>query len=171
MKKMATSIALCTLLLAGTTYAAVNQAGSKEDPLVTKSYVDKQIAAMGGSSSSTSHLAEQIKAQQDLLDILLEQVSGLQSGTTSGAKYELVTIPQGSSIIGEQSSEMILRGGRGKIVGSANGGVQDVTDGVDLQHGVAAPKYHLMIIPRTEGRGIFAETEIIVMVRGGYTIQ
>lgn len=171
MKKIVVGIAISTLILAGTTYGAISDPGSKEDPIVTKSYVDKKIAELGGSNSNTSYLEEQVKAQQQVLDLLLEQMNQLQPGASSNQTYELVSMSQGQRIIGDQGTEMILRSGKGSVIGSINGGIQDVTEGVDLQDGDSAPKYHLMIIPRTEGRGIFAETDIIVMVRGGYTIQ
>ena len=167
MKRIIASIAISTVILGGSIYAA--DPGSKEDPLVTKSYVDSKIEGLREDKTSTTELEKKLNEQQQLIDLLFNEISNIQGGEKS--TYELVTIGEGQTLVGEQGTEIILRAGKARVVGSANGGVQDVTDGVDLKHGQDAPKYHLTIIPRTEGRGLFAETEIIVMVRGGYTIQ
>ncbi len=168
MKRMGACIVLSACILVGSTYAGAP--GSKEDPLVTKSYVDDQVKdlqeAMGQGNYGV--LEEQLAAQSLLIEELRKQ---LETTAQPAQTYELITIAAGGTLIAEQGTEMILRAGKANIMGSYNGGVQDVTEGVDLQHGQEAPKYHLLISPRTEGRGLFAETEIIVMVRGGYTIQ
>ena len=77
----------------------------------------------------------------------------------------------GSTIYGKQSSEIIVRSGEGTVVATSAGGIQDVTDGVDLLGGTKAPNNNLLIIPREDGRGILADKPMVVMVRGGYTIS
>ena len=166
MKKLVTCVALSSLILVGSAYAA--DPGSKEDPIVTKSYVDDKVAAE--LKAQETALAS-LKAELETMQQTMQQMGSTATPTPTHATYELVTIPAGYSIIGEQGTEMILRAGRALVRGTETGGVQDVTDGIDLADGALAPKYHLMIMPRTENRGIIAETEIIVMVRGGYTIQ
>lgn len=132
---------LTFILLSGTTlYAADNMLGTRVDPVVTKSYVDMKIKEQLG------------------------KVEGQKS------TFEIVDVPVGKAIYGKQGSEMIIRSGEGRIIASLAGGVQDVTDGVDLAADVLAPKNNLLIIPREDGRGIFANKTMTIMVRGGYTI-
>lgn len=132
---------LTFILLSGTTlYAADNMLGTRVDPVVTKSYVDMKIKEQLG------------------------KVEGQKS------TFEIVDVPVGKAIYGKQGSEMIIRSGEGIIIASLAGGVQDVTDGVDLAADVLAPKNNLLIIPREDGRGIFANKTMTIMVRGGYTI-
>lgn len=132
---------LTVVLLSGTTlYAADNMLGTRVDPVVTKSYVDMKIKEQLG------------------------KVEGQKS------TFEIVDVPVGKAIYGKQGSEMIIRSGEGRIIASLAGGVQDVTDGVDLAADVLAPKNNLLIIPREDGRGIFANKTMTIMVRGGYTI-
>lgn len=132
---------LTVVLLSGTTlYAADNMIGTRVDPVVTKSYVDMKIKEQLG------------------------KVEGQKS------TFEIVDVPAGKAIYGKQGSEMIIRSGEGRIIASLAGGVQDVTDGVDLAADVLAPKNNLLIIPREDGRGIFANKTMTIMVRGGYTI-
>ena len=146
-------------------YAADGLIGTENDPVVTKSYVDKLFAGMTGSSNKD--LEASIAAQDKLISELSMQISQLQQANSG---YEIVTVQAGKTIYGKQGSEIIIRSGQGVIVASAAGGVQDVTDGVDLSGGVSAPNNNLLLIPREDGRGIQAVKTMVVMVRGGYTL-
>lgn len=154
MKKKITTI-LCVLAVTimigisniGALSARELQPGSSEDPVVTKGYVDKLI--------------------RDL------QINGNANGSVSGTgnnTYEVVDVNPGDKLVGKQGTEIILRAGQGTAVISELGGLQDMTDGVDITGGFV-PKYHLIIIPRDDGRGIFVTKEATFMVRGGYTIE
>ena len=147
-------------------YAADSKIGTDSDPLVTKSYVDQKIALVSGGGNSD--LEARLSAQEDLISVLSQEIATLKEAGSSS--FEIVKVPAGSSIYGKQGSEMIIRSGDGTIVASSAGGVQDVTDGVDLAGGVKAPNNNLLIIPREDGRGIMANKAMVVMVRGGYTI-
>ncbi len=131
------------MCIAGTVIAAAGlEPGSKDDPLVTKSYVDS-VLSNGGAGSS---------------------------------EYEVKTFPEGTTILGHQNCEIILRSGKAKInsfkaADGTENGVQDVTDGIDLTDGVKCPSNHLLIIPRTDTRGITTETEVYVMIKGSYEIK
>ncbi|MDF2596569.1 MAG: hypothetical protein K0R69_2910 [Clostridia bacterium] len=157
-----------TVLTVATLHAADSSAGTSEDPLVTKSYVDKKIAALGTGGGTSGDMTEQLKLQQELIDTLISQVNALKE---QGNTYHVVTVPEGKIIVGGQGSEMIIRAGEGKVIASAAGGLQDMTSGVDIEADSMAPKYHLLIIPREDGRGLFAAKTLTVMVRGGYTVQ
>lgn len=125
--------------------------GSNQDPLVSKSYVDAQM--------------------KEVMDL----IGGILSNTNSSPKggsmtYEVVNVAAGQNLIGGKSAEIILRGGKGLAITSEMGGVQDITDGVDISGGQIIPKYHLLIIPRDDGRGVYAETDCVFMIRGEYEI-
>lgn len=155
---------LAIALLSGTSlYAADSKIGTDSDPLVTKSYVDAKIAQVSGTSSVNSKVA----ALEELVSKLSQEIAELEASKSS---FEVVNLAAGKIIYGKQGSEMIVRAGTGNIVASSVGGVQDVTDGVDLAGGAAAPKNNLLIVPREDGRGIMAQTDMVIMVRGGYTI-
>ena len=162
-------LVLTVAILSGTSlYAADSFIGTETDPLVTKSYVDSKIAQINNNGNNTSDLAAKLDAQEKLISTLSQQIAQLEN---AGSTFEIVNVPVGSTIYGKQGSEIIIRSGEGTIVASAAGGVQDVTDGVDLAGGTKAPKNNLLIIPREDGRGISADKLMVVMVRGGYTIQ
>ena len=167
MNKKVKVIAAAILLSVTSIYAADSKIGTGEDPLVTKSYVDAQIARLG--SGTNSNLEARLSAQEDLISVLSQEIANLKEAGSSS--FEIVKVPEGNIIYGKQGSEMIIRSGVGSIIASSAGGVQDVTDGVDLAAGVKAPNNNLLIIPREDGRGIMASKMMVVMVRGGYTIQ
>ena len=84
---------------------------------------------------------------------------------------QVVTVPAGKTIIGQGGAEFILRGGRATAIASASGGLADVTDARDIKQDENVTANHLLIIPRTDGRGFKAVTDLFVMVRGAYEIK
>lgn len=166
-----TGIILSMLIVGTSVYAAKGDPGSSNDPLVTKSYVDSKIAevAAGAGSTSTAKLESKIDAQAQMIEILTQEMNALKQQKNSS--YEVVSVPAGKSIIGAQGTEIIVRSGTGQVLASAGGGLQDMTEGTDLLADSQVPRYHLVIVPREDGRGIYAEKDLIVMVRGGYNIQ
>ena len=160
-------VALAVAIISATSlYAADSRIGTESDPLVTKSYVDKKISeiAVGGTETDFNSI---LAAQEKLIIELSQQIAQLQEAQGG---YQIAQLKAGETIYGKQGSEIIIRSGEGIIVASAAGGVQDVTDGVDLPGGVKAPNNNLLIVPREDGRGISATKTMVVMVRGGYTI-
>lgn len=86
-------------------------------------------------------------------------------------QLEVVNLRSGQSLLAEGGTEIILRGGRAVVIASPLGGLCDVTQGRDLSAGEVIPANHLLIVPRDDGRGVKAETDTILMVRGGYRVQ
>lgn len=152
-------IMLATLVVGSSVYAAKGNAGSSNDPLVTKSYVDSKV----------TQLQKTVEVQASMIDLLTQEINNM--GKEESSSYEVVTVPAGQSIVGKQGTEIIVRSGNGQVLASDGGGLQDMTEGTDLLGGSEIPKYHLVIIPREDGRGIYATKDLIVMVRGGYNIQ
>lgn len=121
--------------------------GDTNDPIVTKSYVDKMIAEAVG--------------------------SGAGSGSAS-AKLEVVTVPYGSKIIVEDGGELIVRTGKAIAYSTDANGLSDMTEGLDVAPGKPIKTNHLILFPRG-GRGVEADPKqdkgLIVLVRGGYKLQ
>lgn len=120
--------------------------GSELDPIVTKSYVD-QIAAT-------------LKAYFD------EAIS-----RDAGNKFKLVTLKPGQKLLAQQGTEIILRAGKAAVVATASGGLSDITKGSDIGKGNTVPPNHLLIVPRSDGRGLKANSKVIIMIRGEFTVE
>ncbi|WP_255314540.1 hypothetical protein [Bacillus sp. FJAT-26390] len=124
--------------------------GSVEDPVVTKSYVDEQLAKLGGGTPG--------------------------GGTTPVAEsaLEVVTVPAGKTLMAGQGTEVIVRVGKAIAYSSDASGIADLTGGTDLTKGKAVPTNHLLLFPR-EGRGILPDPNqkngLTVLVKGSYTLQ
>ncbi len=150
--------------------------GSSEDPVVTKSYVDKLIKGLQGGEKDPK-VDERIKAQEEMIGILNSEVNRLKSDVTSLKEgesgndiYVVVDVNPGKKLIGKQGAEIILRAGEGTAISGTLGGLQDVTGGADIAKGLI-PKNHLIIIPRDDGRGVLVTKKATFMIRGGYTIE
>ncbi|UPK43490.1 hypothetical protein [Paenibacillus pabuli] len=167
--------------------AGTSQPGTADDPVVTKSYVDQQIQqALGGKISTGSG-----NTNSGGNNAGTSNTSGANNGSTgtgttggdttlpplvSGATdaVEIVTVKPGQQLIGASGAEFIVRSGKAVIVSEGTNGVADLTDGVDLTNGQAAPTNHLLSFPR-DGRGITVldgnKYSLTVMVRGGYSLK
>jgi len=129
-----------------TVKADIYGAGSENDPLVTKSYIDK---------------------------IVLNIKQYIDSNSDGGAQnLEVVYLERGEIALGDQGTEIILRSGIATVIDGAQGGLCDVTSGIDLGKGINVPQNHLLIVPRGDGRGVRAENDyVVLLVRGSYTID
>ena len=142
--------ALATVVLA--------EPGASDDPLISKSYIENQ-------------LMPQIK---QYIESRLAEVGGGGSGSAAAVtadKFNVVNASAGQQIICSAGTELILRMGSASVIATEKGGIADTTDGFDLADGTFMPANHLLIVPVSDGRGVRATTDIIVMIKGGYTVK
>lgn len=85
------------------------------------------------------------------------------------SSFSVVNLAQGQMLIGNAGCEIILRMGSATVLATEKGGLCDVTIGGDWPDGSAVPANHNLIVPVSDGRGVRAETDIILMVKGTYT--
>jgi hypothetical protein len=142
MKKIVAGLVIVISVFAVTVAAAAaaDTPGSEGDPVVTKSYVDSQIAQIKG------------------------------SGTASNS-YTVVQVGAGQKLLGKSGTEIILRSGEATAIDNGANGVSDMTAGKDLMTGQIIGQNHLLLVPKDDGRGVQAITDLYVMVRGSYSIQ
>lgn len=180
---MCTVVVLCCATLVAS--AGNGNPGSDTDPLVTKSYVDQQIALLssqisnsGGSSSGTvdSKVIEQL--QTDIGDLTSFIIGALQEIETLKGRvaalengFVVVEAKAGQTILLSGGSEAILRSGTATSIMGAAGGLADVTAGVDLGQGSNVPKQHLLISSRTDGRGLKITTNSFLLIKGAYQVK
>jgi len=84
--------------------------------------------------------------------------------------FTAVELTGGQKLIGNGGTEMILRSGEASAIDNGANGISDLTAGIDLMTGEQVGLNHLIMVPRTDGRGITALTDAWVMVRGEYEI-
>ena len=139
MKKRAW-ILIAILILAATVAVFAADPGSEGDPLISKSYLEGPFA---------------------------EWVRGLVAeNKAEPAVFTVESFKKGEKVTFQAGTELILRMGKATVVATEKGGLADATDGFDLQNGAAFPSNHLLIVPVGDGRGLLAEEDVLVMVKG-----
>jgi hypothetical protein len=147
------------------TFTAVSAAyssnvGTESDPLVSKSYVDAQIAQLKSqintSNTSTANTSTQVVTNKVV---------------TEEAGYETVSVAVGKRLMGDDGTEIILRAGKGVVYIIGKDGISDLTTGQNLVTGDKIQTNHLLVVPRGDGRGIVVSEAAWFLVKGGYTIE
>ncbi|BBH23892.1 hypothetical protein Back11_52370 [Paenibacillus baekrokdamisoli] len=142
--------------------------GSVNDPVVTKSYIDKQVADI-----VKSELSKQGVDQQKLQATLDGFRKELDKGQ-SGQSVEVVSVPLTKRLVAKDGAEFVVRAGKAVAYSSDANGISDLTDGADITNGKSVPNNHLILFPRG-GRGVQAaegqKSGLTVLVRGAYELQ
>jgi len=107
----------------------------------------------------------------EFLDAALVATGPVLPGVPGGEviPFTPVQVPAGSRLYAEAGAEFILRSGRATAISGADGMV-NVTTGVDIINGNNIPTNHLLLVPRSDGRGFRADTDVWVMIKGGFNI-
>jgi len=141
------------------------QPGGADDPLVTRSYVEARhnellqlIFARDAANVNTDAI---VAAVLNELGFAANQPS---------ETFIPVFLPAGQTLHGNEGSEIILRSGA--AVGNAPGenGIVNITTGHEIFHNDSVVINNLLIIPRTDGRGVTATQDAWLIVRGGFQI-
>lgn len=149
-----TLVGLSTIVILWGSTVVFSEPGSDTDPLVSLSYVNKAV--------------DQIKVYID------QKISNISFDTdvpSVSNELVIVNVKKGEYLIGKAGTELILRGGKAKVVGGLLGGLSDVTKGDEINHDQAVSHNHLLIIPRSDERGIYATEDAIFMVKGEYQVK
>jgi len=143
--------------------AAAPKPGSKDDPLITLSYLNDVV-----SKQILDHTT------QELDEKLAELETRLRDGDAAGGQtsrgFTVVSLASGQRLTLSAGSEAVLRIGAAKCVTSLSPGLIDVTDALVLENGLELIRNHLYIAT-IEGRGIEAPDSATLVVRGAYTVS
>ena len=146
--------------------AATPAPGSEEDPLVTRSYVDRLISDI----LNTPHGGGALNAVQ-MQAIIDEVVIRLGADGLAGDKFTPIHLLSGQTLFGNEGTEIILRSGSAVVQAYGVDGLADVTSGRDIGLGENIERNHLLIVPRTDGRGVHATSDIWLLVKGGFSVR
>jgi len=138
--------------------------GSPDDPLVTRSYVDRLISDL----AAVSHGTLSAQQMESIVNAVVDRI--VLQGRGACDKFQPIHMTAGQLLIGEEGTELILRSGSATVHTGGPDGLANVTFGIDVVHGEQISRNHLLIVPRSDGRGILATTGIYVMIKGEFTI-
>ena len=157
-KKTLTTIILIVALamVAAVTVYAVANYGTKEDPLVTSSYL-QDVVQPRMEDAYRSTLDGEVREMEDQF---ADQVAA------AGGSYVLVTLESGQTLTGRAGTELLMRTGTAAVTQSA---AVDLTSGSTAAAGTKLTENHLYLL-QTDGAGVRASADTTVMVRGGYSV-
>lgn len=155
-KKKIYIILLCLVLLfalSAAVYAAVSY-GSKDDPLITKSYLDKV-------------LQPQLEADfKEEMDAALDSVESAQSGD-----FVVITLTNGQTVTCGVGCEVMLRIGTATAQGADYPVLVDTTTGESVASGSAMKANHLYMVT-IAGNGFKATAGTTkLLIKGNYTVN
>jgi hypothetical protein len=110
--------------------------GTDSDPLVTKSYVENYVR------------------------------DALASAGKTGLQWQIKNLSVNEEFICVAGTNFIVRTGSAVVVDPTGSGIPDLTSGVNVANGKPATRDHLFIVPRSDGRGIRAQSPVIIMYLG-----
>ena len=158
MKTKKFKIATIILCLALCFSAVLAEPGGNDDPLISQSYIEN-VRMPSIKQYVESRIAE------------VNSGSGSGSGSGTAESFKVVEVKKDRQLICSAGTELILRMGTATIIATEKGGLADTTAGFDLANNAPMPANHLLIVPVADGRGIKATADVLVMVKGGYTIK
>lgn len=162
MKKILIIAVIFTFALTSVIFAAP---GDTNDPIVVLSYLNDRLEDL-----IEKYSLEDIDEMKEQINKFSSSTNTTPGGGNSSMALEVVEIKTGEKIICGAGTELILRGGEAKIIGSELGGLTNVTLGKDFVSGMAAVPNNLLIVPRDDGRGVYTDSYAIFMVRGTYEV-
>ena len=157
MKKWKIALAAaCVCFLFTVAYSAT--AGSANDPLITKSYLDGPIL-------------ERVQALVD--QTVTERKAELEAaaGQNSGNVFKVVTLRQGETLEGDVGCEVMLRIGSAVCGSPESVGIIDTTDGTNLGDGKALVTNHLYMVTISTRTVTATSGTVKVLARGPYTVR
>jgi len=140
--------------------------GDSNDPIVVLSYLNQRLT-----SFISEYKLDTVSSLNTQIDDLKAEIKTLKGGQSTGSQpLEIVEIHKGEKLIAQEGAELILRGGEAFIIGSDLGGLTNVTKGKDFVASMSVPANNLLIVPRSDGRGVYTNDYAIFMVRGEYEV-
>ena len=167
-KRNVVIILTITLSLSWVFLALAAEPGSAKDPLISLSYFDSKIKELKEEvlEALTKDLDEKFEKTEKEIESTLDELK--EKGVAAPSTFEVVNVKENESLICEAGTEIIVRSGKFTAVGGETGGVSDVTAGKDLVTGEFIANNHLLIIPKSDGRGIASKIAGAVMVKGDF---
>lgn len=160
-RKITVITLICLALFSIIVLANSSMPGSEGDPVVTVSYVENKLNEIKG------YLDQRLNS----LNLDKNSDGDTVISDNQGTAFKVIDLNKDEKLIGTEGTEIILRSGTAVAIDNGVDGLSDLTLGKDLKGGEGIFKNHLLIVPRSDGRGILATSQLWVMVKGDYQIK
>ncbi|MEA4961838.1 hypothetical protein [Lutispora sp.] len=174
---IAAVIILTSFVILGSADGAIP--GSESDPIVTLSFVEKKIdqikyyidSTTEGLKNEVMKYSGSMEEYKALIDKKDAEIQDLKQKVESALTFKVVQMKKGQILLAGEGSEIIIRSGKTTAVYGKNGGLSDITAAKDLQSGEAIVLNHMLISSREDGRGVKAEGDAFLIIKGGYILK
>lgn len=163
---LAVSVLLLVVLVAGISVAvATSSLGSKDDPLVTMSYLNQTVK-----NDILNQLDSAIDSASSSLSTKLDgKIAGMEDGANT---FTAVTLSDGQVLRCDAGTEILLRAGSAVSAGDTSPRLIDETDGAAITASGAALSVNHLYMASSSGNGVKAAGgSVTLLVRGSYTID
>jgi hypothetical protein len=155
---------------------ALGTPGSANDPLVSQGYVDQKFEQLLAEYAEMLDLITRnttVSLTDIQFDAIVNDVTQKmgQNQAIGSQTFTPVQLFAGQILLGGEGTEVILQSGIALARAPGANGLTNVTAGTEVMNGEQLQNRHLLIIPRADGRGVRASTDIWLLVKGSYTIQ
>jgi len=137
--------------------------GDEQDPLVTLGYMNLKIDEL------KVYIDEKIGAADSTETPIGNQTTNVAISVPE--TYKVIEVKMGQTLTGKEGTSIILRSGEAKVVTLGVDGMVDLTDGIDVKNDMDVKKNHQLLVPRDDGRSIYAKTDLWIMVKGNYILK
>ena len=166
------AIIVAALFAFGLVAAATGGYGSSSDPLVTLSYItDVFMPEVDTAINDTVEAkTQEMTAELDATIAELETKYNEASVASAASTYTVISMDDGEKLVGIKGCEIMLRIGSAFCNAPASPGLIDTSTTGILENGKYLEKNHMYMVT-IDGRGIEADGDIMIIVRGDYTIE
>lgn len=163
---IALAVLVAVALVSGLTTMAVTNYGSKDDPLVTLSYLNETVTPRITEELNAA-LAAKAEELQSRLDAL-----GRPSGGSVPSGFVVLTLSNGQTVTCGVGTEIMPRLGAVVSYGSNNPRLVDETSGSTVPYAGSALTANHMYMVTIKGNGVRAtRNNTKILIRGDYTVS
>lgn len=166
------AIIVAALFAFGIVAAATGGYGSSADPLITLSYLTDVFMPEVDTAINDTVEAKtfEMTAELDATIAELETKYNEASIASAASTYTVISMSDGERLVGVKGCEIMLRIGSAYCNAPASPGLIDTSTADILENGEYLVKNHMYMVT-IDGRGIQADGDIMIIVRGDYTIE
>jgi hypothetical protein len=177
------AVAIVSVGITKYSIAAGSEPGSSGDPVVSKSYVDGKLnelkTLINNGTSNNNNASNTSVSKEEIVSEVLAVVDALYGDKSTdntntaqtGQAFVPIQLLKGKFLLAGEGTEIIVRSGKASAYSQNEMGVVDASLGNELFNGANAAINHLLIVARNDGRGVYANEDSWLMVKGSYSIK
>ena len=166
------AIVLGVILVSGVSVYAASNYGTKDDPLVTRSYIDsvKDDIVKQANRYADRAIDDLEDDFEDMIDAFRKEIEAkVAAGQVKSTSevFTVVSLDKGQTLTLTQGDELLLQSGSATVNGEADKVFKDDTDNEDVDGGDKLDVNHMYTVAARTGT-VTADSAVTLLVRGEY---